>query len=232
MNADWTVLKNLEISHANDNCIKVQGANNLVENVVVHDCEDAGIQISTGSGYTNSGANNTILNCDSYQNNDTLCSGENADGFAAKEATATGNVFRGCRSWDNADDGYDLYAFTSPVTLDNCWAINQANTTNGSNSDGNGFKLGGADVPAAHILSNLISVGNQGGSNGCGFTSNSNTQNMACSGQCAAWSNTENVCDSNITGVGTTALGSATVANMTAATARNTDGSLKAITAL
>jgi len=67
-------------------------------------------------------------------------SGENADGYGAKENTGAGNVFRGCRSWDNADDGWDFYGWSSPITVDNCWAINQTATIHGSNSDGNGFK--------------------------------------------------------------------------------------------
>jgi hypothetical protein len=229
MNADYTVLRNLELKGANDNCIKVQGAHDLVDRVVVHGCADAGIQISSGSGYTGSGTNNTILNCDSYQNNDTQCNGENADGFAVKEGTGTGNVFRGCRSWDNADDGYDLYAWTSPITIDNCWAMQQSKTTKGSSSDGNGFKLGGDSVSAAHILSNLVAVDNSYGSSACGFTENSNPASMTCTGTCAAWGNKTNV--DSIGGVSTTAIGSATSAKMIAAT-RAADGSLPSISSL
>jgi hypothetical protein len=229
MNADYTALKNLELKGSNDNCIKVQGAHNLVQGVVIHGCADAGIQVSSGSGYTGSGTYNTILNCDSYQNNDTQCNGENADGFAAKEGTGVGNVFRGCRSWDNADDGWDLYAWTSPVTIDNCWAMRQCATTLGSGSDGNGFKLGGGSISAAHILSNLVAVDNSYGSPGCGFTENSNPASMTCTGTCAAWGNKTNV--DSIGGVSTTAIGSATSAKMIAAQ-RAADGSLPSISSL
>jgi hypothetical protein len=229
VNADYVTVKNIVVQGANDNCIKVQGANGLIEGVVARQCADAGIQISAGSGYTGSGTNNTVLNCDSYQNNDTQCNGENADGFAAKEATGTGNVFRGCRAWDNADDGWDLYGFASPVTIDNCWAMNQAATTEGSESDGNGFKLGGDGISAAHRLSNLIAVGNSNGSSSCGFTENSNPASMTCTGTCAAWGNGTNV--DSIGGVSTTQIGSVTATAMINAV-RNADGSLPAITAL
>jgi len=31
------------------------------------------------------------------------------------------NVFRGCRAWENSDDGFDFYGWGSPITVDNCW---------------------------------------------------------------------------------------------------------------
>ncbi|MCD8188208.1 MAG: hypothetical protein LUD57_06325 [Ruminococcus sp.] len=33
---------------------------------------------------------------------------ENADGFAAKLTCGEGNVFDGCMSYNNSDDGWDL----------------------------------------------------------------------------------------------------------------------------
>ena len=53
------------------------------------------------------GARNKVINCDSYRNFDAVTDGENADGFAAKDRVGPGNEFRGCRSWQNADDGWD-----------------------------------------------------------------------------------------------------------------------------
>jgi hypothetical protein len=231
INADYVTVKNLEIKGANDNCIKAQGANGLIENVVVHHCADAGIQISSGSGYTGSGTNNTVKNSDSYLNYDPQCSGENADGFAVKEGTGTGNSFTGCRAWDNTDDGWDLYAWTSPVRIENSWAISQTKTNKGSDSDGNGFKLGGDDVSAAHIIANLAATDNNYGSSACGFTENSNPASMSCTGSCYSWGNKTNV-DTIGGSISTSAPSGATAASMIAASARNADGSLKAITAL
>jgi hypothetical protein len=230
VNAHFVTVKNLVVRNANDSCILVQGTQGLIENVLTHGCADTGIQISSGGEYMGTGTNNTVRNCDSHSNNDTQCDSENADGFAVKEGTGTGNVITGCRAWNNADDGYDFYGWTSPVRLENSWAVDQSRTTEGSGSDGNGFKLGGNMVPAAHTLSALFATGNQNGSNGDGFTRNSNPSSMSCSG-CASWGNTDNGAD-GISGLPGTAPSGATVAKMIADAARNADGSLKAANSL
>jgi hypothetical protein len=91
MNAHYVTVKNLAIRGANDNCILVQGTEGIVENVLVYECADAGIQISSGGEYEGSGTNNSIINCDSHSNYDPQCDGENADGFAAKEGEGNGS---------------------------------------------------------------------------------------------------------------------------------------------
>jgi hypothetical protein len=229
MNADWTVLRNVVVTDANDNCVKVAGAHNLVEGVVVYGCDDSGIQISAGSGYVNSGTNNTIINCDSYQNHDPQCLGMNADGFAAKSGTGAGNVFRGCRAWDNADDGWDLGGWTDPVRVENCWAISQCASTVDDRSDCNGFMLGADDWSTQHVLVDLIAVGNRGGASGCGFTPDTNPASMTCDGTCAAWDNDTDVVA--IAGVSTAQIGSVTAEQMLNAL-RGADGSLPDINSL
>jgi hypothetical protein len=235
INADYVTLKNLEVKGANDNGIKVQGAHDRVELCVVHANADCGIQISDGSGYTGSGSNNTIINCDSYQNNDTQCNGANADGFCAKEPSGsmgTGNVFDGCRSWDNADDGYDFYGWNQPVTVRNSWAFNMGGTTAGTGSNGNGFKMGGNKVSAAHTMSNCFAFDNneaKGSSSAdWGFTNNSNPATITCTG-CGAWNNRGGSFQS-VTHTGDVTA-SATSAKASAA-ARTANGSLPAITSL
>jgi Pel9A-like, right handed beta helix region len=229
VNAHYVTIKKIEVANANDTCILVQGTQDLIENVVVHDCADAGIRISSSGMYTGSGTNNTILNCDSYNNDDPQCDGENADGFGIKEGTGTGNAFIGCRAWDNVDDGFDFFGWTSPVRLENSWAFDQCARTIRSGSDCNGFKLGGDGISAAHQLSALYAVGNSRNT-GNGFTENSNPASMSCSG-CASWGNKVNV-DSIGGNISTSAVGNANVTNMKAASARNADGSLKAIGSL
>jgi hypothetical protein len=230
INAHYVTVKNIEVSNANDNCILVQGANGLVENVVTHHCADTGIQISSGDPFEGSGTNNTVLNCDSYSNYDVQCEGENADGFAIKEGTGAGNVFSGCRAWDNTDDGYDFYAWTTPVRLENSWAFAQCETTEDTGSDCNGFKLGGNNVNTLHQLSDLVAVGNSGGDPGAGFNENTNPANLMCTGTCASWDNDIDV--DSVGGVSTNPIGNANITNMRAASARNADGSLKAPSAL
>ena len=230
ISGDYWHLKGLTVTKAGDTGIFVMGNNNTVEQCVSHHNADAGIVVGVNSDRSGSGKDNLFLNCDSYSNNDAATNGENADGFGAKKSSGgTGNIFRGCRAWDNADDGFDFYGWDSPITVDNCWAISQAKDTAGSSSDGNGFKLGGNDVSAAHILKNLYATDNNYGSSNCGFTNNSNPASLTCTGTCAAWSNGTNV--KGVSGVGTTAPGSATAAKMIAAQ-RNADGSLPDISTL
>jgi hypothetical protein len=230
ISGDYWHIKGLTVTKAGDTGIFVMGNNNTIEQCIAHHNHDAGIVVGVNSDRSGSGKNNLFLNCDSYTNNDEATSGENADGFGAKKSSGgTGNIFRGCRAWDNADDGFDFYAWDSPITVENCWAISQAKTTKGSASDGNGFKLGGNDVSAAHILKDLYATDNNYGSSNCGFTNNNNPASMTCTGKCAAWGN--GTASKNIGGVGTTAPGSATADKMINAK-RNADGSLPDINSL
>jgi len=224
----WHV-KGITVTKAGDTGIFVMGSYITVEQCNSHHNQDAGIVIGVNSSAAGSGQYNTILNCDSYQNNDSATNGENADGFGMKKNAGVGNVFRGCRAWDNSDDGFDLYAWESPVTIDNCWVMSQCKTTKGSASDGNGFKLGGGSVSAKHILSNLYASDNSYGSSGRGFTNNSNPASLTCTGTCASWGNKTG--DTGVGGVGTSAPSGATAAKMIVAQ-RKADGSLPAITSL
>jgi hypothetical protein len=229
VNAHYVTIKDVVVTGANDNCILVQGTEGLIENVLTYECADTGIQISSGGEYEGSGTNNTVLNCDSHSNYDVQCDGENADGFAIKEGTGEGNEFIGCRAWNNTDDGFDFYGWTSTVRLENSWAFDQCASTEDDGSDCNGFKLGGDGISATHTLVDLIAVGNSRGT-GNGFTENSNPASMTCTGTCASWDN--NVDVDSIGGVSTTAIDGANVTNMKADAARNADGSLKYISAL
>jgi hypothetical protein len=178
-------LRGFDVTKAGDNCIHISGAHNTIENVVTHGCSDTGIQITANSseaGDPERAAYNTILNCDSYENYDEQNQGENADGFAAKLYIGKGNVFRGCRAWNNADDGWDLFASDDVVVIEDCYAISNGKigpSQNNTNGDGNGFKLGGAAQAgdanmggAVHQVKNCISVENRA----CGFVRNNNTQ--------------------------------------------------------
>ncbi|NLI23794.1 MAG: T9SS type A sorting domain-containing protein [Bacteroidales bacterium] len=178
--ADYWHFKGLEIYAAGDNGMYFSGAHhNRVENCTFHHNRDSGLQISGGSSY------NEVMNCDSYLNIDSLTN-ENADGFAAKLDIGPGNSFYGCRSWNNLDDGWDLYEGQYPVTLSHCWAFR--NGFLGDNiaglGDGNGFKLGGNYVPANHIVTNCISFLN----GAKGFDHNHNTGSITLL-NCTSWKN-------------------------------------------
>jgi hypothetical protein len=190
LGGDYWHIKGITVTNAGDTGIFIMGSHNIIERCVTHHNRDAGLVIGENSSSDVSATGNLILNCDSYQNYDSATNGENADGFGLKESTGEGNVFRGCRAWDNSDDGWDLYGWGSPVTIENCWAIKQASSLYGSDSDGNGFKLGGDGVRAAHKLSNCYAVEiGAHGSAGRGFTNNNNPASMSCTGTCGSWSN-------------------------------------------
>lgn len=170
-------LKGFDVMKAGDNCIHISGSHNTIEWVVTHECCDSGLQITDANA-----SYNTVLNCDSYANYDSQNGGENADGFAAKLELGPGNLFRGCRSWANADDGWDLFAASGLVVIDNCWAFLNGKLDSGagnSNGDGNGFKLGGAGGGAPHKVTNCYAMENLA----CGFTRNNNTE-MPVLSQC------------------------------------------------
>jgi len=133
-------------------CIYVNGGNhNVFETLNLHHHMGPGLFIVEG-------ADNLVLNCDSHDNydaysyaGDVLSPGENADGFGfhGRKTTSTGNVFRGCRAWWNADDGYDFIYAATDVLVENCWAWNngyKAGTTQAA-GNGNGFKVGGYGLP-------------------------------------------------------------------------------------
>jgi hypothetical protein len=177
MEASYWRIIGLEIVHGPyavycNNC-----NNSTFERLSTHDNYETGFQLQGAS------AGNLILNLDSYNNRDPRKNGESADGLGIKEGGGAGNVVRGARLWNNVDDGFDAWAFTSPVTIQNSIAYgngyNRWSIPNFS-GDGNGFKLGGSSgtgPPAGHAVSNSMSFGNAAH----GFTDNGNTGTITIS---------------------------------------------------
>ena len=120
------------------------GNHNTIENCVSHH--------NGGYGFgTRVDAHNTLfLNCDSYSNYDhySATPGDDADGWDI--GFASGNpviTLEGCRSWDNGDDGFDMYqgsGYSGIFYLKNCWAWHNGYRPDGVTSAGNGcgFKYG------------------------------------------------------------------------------------------
>lgn len=161
-------LKGLEVANAADTGIHITGSTNIIEQCVMRGNKDTGLQLRDPSA-----TGNLILNCDSYRNYDPANHGENADGFTAKFNLGEGNVFSGCRAWENSDDGWDLWQATGSVTLTNCWAWR--NGTNAWNDtafqgDGNGIKLGGDYFFGPHRVYRCVVFRNPG----AGFDQNNN----------------------------------------------------------
>lgn len=181
-------IKGIDIFGAGDNGMFIGGSNNLIEFCSFSECKDSGLQIGSGGG------NNTILNCDSFNNADSSL--ENADGFASKLDAGTGNKFIGCRAWQNLDDGWDGYlrgADNITTTHENCWAFKNGYLKNGTigAGDGNGFKTGGSDdklLKHNAIYKNCIAAGNVFD----GFDHNSNRGDVTLL-NCSAYSNGRNI---------------------------------------
>lgn len=136
-------------SNTQSECFEINGGNNnTLENISMHNGMAIGVYILRGK-------NNLILNCDAYENYDSVSqagggvNGGNVDGFGCHVRNGdTGNVFRGCRAWFNSDDGFDLINSGEPVLIDHCWAFYNgfSKAANGSfvnRGDGTGFKIGG-----------------------------------------------------------------------------------------
>lgn len=128
-------------THTQSECFEIQGSNNTLENISMHNNMAIGVYILRGS-------NNLILNCDAYENWDSVSeggTGGNVDGFGCHVRNGdTGNVFRGCRAWFNSDDGFDLINSGEPVLIDHCWAFYNGYSVGFTpRGDGTGFKAGG-----------------------------------------------------------------------------------------
>ncbi|MBS1209693.1 MAG: pectate lyase [Proteobacteria bacterium] len=154
--ADWIHLKGIEVTGVPQQPgnrlnheswgIWVKGSNNVFEQLNLHHNMGPGFFLKDGS-------NNLILNSDSHHNYDPYTSngaGQSADGFGAHIAAGhPGNIFRGCRAWANADDGFDLIKAYSPVLIENSWAwlhgYLPGTMTPLAAGNGNGFKAGGYD---------------------------------------------------------------------------------------
>ncbi|HTS16350.1 MAG TPA: right-handed parallel beta-helix repeat-containing protein [Verrucomicrobiae bacterium] len=168
-------IKGLEVYRAGDNGMKIEGSGNIIEFCSFHHNHDSGLQIGLGDSDLDLPfrvCSNQIINCDSYLNYDPRHGGGNADGFCCKLHPGQGNVFRGCRSWENSDDGWDLYKNQYDVTLDNCWTWHNGDPASfGTNSAGNaeGFKLGGdTDFYGPRMVTRCIAFMNHFGGSGAG----------------------------------------------------------------
>lgn len=159
LNGNYWYVKGVEVRYSVHNGIAVNGSYNIIENCIVHDNKNTGMQFGNGASY------NKVLNCDSYNNYDPP-SGGNADGFAPKLDVGTGNYFYGCRAWQNSDDGWDGYlrpADNVTTIIENCWSFMNGYLKDGSpilTGNGNGFKMGGGDSSNKDSLRHNVTIKN------------------------------------------------------------------------
>lgn len=121
-------MKGLTIRYSGKNGLLNNGSYCVFELLDVYGHGDSGVQMKNGHS-------NLILNCDSHDNFDYKLSGitaadfgGNADGFADKQYSGGGNTYRGCRAWNNSDDGWDFYQHKTegygPTIIENCVCYN------------------------------------------------------------------------------------------------------------
>ncbi len=157
-------------SQAGQKGFQVSGDHNVLDQINAYRNGNTGIQLSrfTSADTTIEDwpSYNLILNCTSYLNADP--GEEDADGFAAKLTCGVGNVFDGCVAYQNADDGWDLYAKVETgsigaVTIQNCVAYANGIREDGTvgKGNGNGFKMGGDSLSGKHMLINSIAFNNK-----------------------------------------------------------------------
>lgn len=115
-----------------------------------------------------------LLNCDAYNNCDSLDTsyrGGGGDGFLVWDDGTPDDVgkkvvLRYCRAWNNSDDGYDIET-EGLLVVEHCYAFNNGYL----DGDGMGFKFGLKDLQTegvTKILTNCVSAFNKYN----GFTTN------------------------------------------------------------
>lgn len=168
--ADWIHLRGLEVrgvqqfEAGQDSWgVRIRGSGNILERLNVHHNEAPGIFIT-------SGGNNRVVNCDSHHNYDELEKGGSGDGFGC-HSTSGGNIFTGCRAYENSDDGFDFIRSPGVCTAEKSWAFNNGFVPDTKTTAGNGagFKAGGFGKPARnvpnpvprHVVRKCIAFGNR-----------------------------------------------------------------------
>lgn len=155
----YLVFRNFEVvgiqvnitSHTQSENFRIRnGSYNTFDNIACHDGMGIGFYL------TNNSHHNLFLNCDGYNQYDPVSEsgkGGQNDAFGCHvQAGNPGNVFIGCRAWNNADDGFDLINCFSPVTF--CYSIayhNGYDAEGNKRQDGNGFKAGGFGMSASAV---------------------------------------------------------------------------------
>jgi hypothetical protein len=161
----WLHFKGLEICNvpqpgaaANNGIWANPCSNTIFELMNFHHNGGPGLSIANGTG------GNLILNCDAHDNYDAKNNGEDADGFGIHyQSTGTSTIYRGCRSWWNSDDGFDLFKQEYAVIMDNCWAYGNGyiKSGTGAGANGAGFKMGHTYNGARHVIKNCLAWKNR-----------------------------------------------------------------------
>lgn len=219
--ADYWTVSGLTIQNSTDSGLVCDSCDySVFAGLRVHDNADTGIDLY-GSGTSD----NVVADSDSYGNHDDATLGQNADGIGIKLGSGAGNQVIANRFFNNADDGLDLYGFSGSVDIENNWSFGNGHNRwniSGYQGNGNGFKLGGDSVSAAHVVKNNAAWNNTMH----GFTENSNPGSITLSRN-SAYTNTDDgfffeVSSSGLTANLASSNGIASQLNGSATTSGNT----------
>jgi hypothetical protein len=148
----YWIVRGLELRGSTWQTIQIDGSG--------HDIVFEGLDVHDGNtwGVMNKGGDNVVYrNCDSYNHFDPQNDGENSDGFGMTGPAENG-VIEGCRSWNNGDDGFDVW-ISRNHEIRHCWAVNNGR---GDSGNGNGFKLGGGPAQGGgHRVKRCVAFGNR-----------------------------------------------------------------------
>jgi hypothetical protein len=145
------MMVNITTHTQSENFRIANGSYNTFDNIACHDGMGIGFYLLRNSHH------NLFVNCDGYNNYDPVSEsgkGGQNDAFGCHvNAGNPGNIFIGCRAWNNSDDGYDLINCYSPVTFCYSFAYHNGYDADGNRrQDGNGFKAGGFGMGSAITL--------------------------------------------------------------------------------
>jgi len=175
-------LTSLTVQGANHG-IMIYGSSCSIQSCISQYNQNSGIEIIGSSA-----KNNTLNNCQGKYNCDAANGGGNADGFAVKFASGTGNKLTNCDGHGNSDDGYDFAGAGGPVTVSGCKAYSNG-AYNGYIGNGCGFKMGLAGYTGQkHTYTSCNAYSNTAGNTGSGFDSNNNTAGIKLT-TCHSYSN-------------------------------------------
>ena len=125
---DYVHLYGITVRYAGFRGFLIGGSYNKIEKCTAQANVDSGFAVKDAEGCT-------FIDCDSFDNFDYQLGGTtnpdfggNADGFCDKQFTMGGTTYINCRSWNNSDDGWDLYkrGTSSPMVFVNCITYNNS----------------------------------------------------------------------------------------------------------
>jgi hypothetical protein len=174
-------IRNIRMASRSSTGIGVTGHDDIFEMLDIHHIAGSGLFIHGGDA--NNGGH-LVLNCDAHDNydpNSDQGDGQNADGFGVHyQLGGPSTTIRGCRAWNNSDDGYDYISQEVPVITE--WSFAMTNGR-GADGNGNGFKIGSSKRGIRHIVRNNVAWKNKAAGfyanhSSCGNTWLNNTSYM------------------------------------------------------